>query len=196
MKNQIMKRMTKISTLVTVAAMVIGTCIGCGKSEKNEKDAESVESEAVENEVSENPGSFDTSSWSISYDTEKWYGFEDNGCVIINNLNAVAGSSYIEIKEVEVPTVDEAVAMIQDTSGKKLTNPEKTEMNGSECYVTYDEPIESYEGGVAIFDFYLIFEHNGKVIIINESITQDPDESRAEALSYEFDEVIRTFVLK
>lgn len=290
MKKKIMKKITKIATVVTASAMVMGTCIACGNNanvenaEPTNSEAEVVEAteatelvtyefetydnlkividensiitqepsddpqnselipaeaasnviapgrdyvyfaddnnyyvadlynnlvtvadkskvqseviETAETEEVENPGAFDTDSWSISYDTEKWYGFEDNGSVVINNLNAVAGSSYIEITEADVATVDEAVAMLQDAKGKKLTTPEKAEVSGTECYVVYDEPTDSDGEGVAIFDFYLIFENNGKVIIINESITQDSDESRAEALSYEFDDVVHTFVLK
>lgn len=146
--------------------------------------------------LDENPGAFETDSWSISYDTEKWYGFMDeNGTTIINNLNAVAGSSYIEISEADVATASDAVAMLEETKGKKLTAPEKAEMAGNECYVAYDAEGNTGEG-VYIFDFYIIYEHNGKVIIVDESITHDDDASRAEALSYEFDDVVNTMVLK
>lgn len=142
------------------------------------------------------PGEFTTELWSISYDPEKWHGYEEDGNVIINNLGAVAGSSYIEITELDAKTVEDAVAKLQDTKGKKLTAPEKAEVSGTECYVVYDEPSDSDEEGVTIFDYYLIFEKDGNIIVINESITQDPDEARAEALSYEFDDVIKTFALK
>lgn len=150
----------------------------------------------ADTEELDNPGAFDTDSWSISYDTEKWYGYMlDDGSVIINNLNAVAGTSLIEITEADLATVDEAVTMLEEKTGKKLTAPEKLEKDGTECYVTYDA--EEYTGeGVYIFDFFLIYEHNGKVIIVDESITHDDDNERAEALSYEFDDVINTLVLK
>ena len=152
--------------------------------------------ETTDDELAENPGVFDTDSWSISYDTEKWYGsMGGDGSVIINNLNAVAGTSLIEITEADVATVDEACAMLVDAKGKALTAPEKLEMNGNECYVVYDEAGNTAEG-VYIFDFYLMYEHNGKVIIVDESITHDDDNERAELLSYEFDDVVQTLTLK
>lgn len=166
----------------------------------SEETTEAVEATADESatdaEELENPGAFDTDSWSISYDTESWYGFmEEDGTVVINNLNAVAGSSYIEITEADFKTVDEAVAMLEETKGKKLTAPEKIEIGETECFITYDED-GVYGTGLYIFDFYRIYEHNGKVIIVDESITHDDDDSRAEALSYEFDDVVNTLVLK
>lgn len=200
MKNQIKKRITKIATAVTVSAIAIGACVGCANN-ANGGDAETISSVSVadisEVETTEvDPGEFTTELWSISYDPEKWHGYEDEGSVIINNLDAVAGSSYIEITELDAKTVEDAVAKLQDTKGKKLTAPEKAEVSGTECYVVYDEPTDSDEEGVTIFDYYLIFEKDGNIIVINESITQDPDEARAEALSYEFDDVIKTFALK
>lgn len=150
----------------------------------------------ADDEEMDNPGSFETDSWSISYDTDKWFGYaSDDGSVIINNLNAVAGSSYIEIFEADSATANDAITMLENTRGKALVDPEKVEMNGKECYITYDEV--GYAGeGVYIADFYIIHEHDGKVIIIDESITHDEDGARAEALSYEFDDVVNTFAIK
>jgi len=142
------------------------------------------------------PGLFETDDWSITYDTEKWDGHWDKeGECIINNLNAVAGSSYIHVFEIDVETVDEAASQIEDMRGKKLTAPCAVTMKDNEGYSFWDDT-DTAASGPYIFDYYLAFEHKGKVVVINESITHDDDDSRAEELSYEFDDVVNTLILK
>ena len=49
---------------------------------------------ANEEELPENPGFFETDLWSITYDTENWYGYVDeDGNTIINYLGECAGTS-------------------------------------------------------------------------------------------------------
>lgn len=142
------------------------------------------------------PGLFETDDWKITYDTEKWEGHWDKeGECIITNLNAVAGPSYIHVFELDVKTVDEAAAQIEDMRGKKLTAPSAVTMKENEGYSFWDE-IDISAKGPYVFDYYLAFQHKDKVVVINESITHDDDDSRAEALSYEFDDVANTLVLK
>lgn len=162
-------------------------------ADKSLMSAESAESaEAADDE---NPGAFETDLWSISYDTDKWYGYSTDDSTIINCLVAEAGTSLIEITESDLATIDDVVAMLQEKTGKTLTAPEKLEKGGNECYITYDEDGNAKEG-LYIFDFYQIYENNGKFIIVDESITHDDDDARAEALSYEFDDVVNTLTLK
>ena len=146
--------------------------------------------------VDENPGFFETDLWSISYDTDKWYGYvSDEGTVIINYLGECAGTSLLEISEVDVATASEAVAMLEEKKGKELTVNDDIQL-GDEYYCLAYAADEVYETGVYIADFYSIYEHNGKVIILDEVITHDDDDARAEALGEIFAELKGALVLK
>jgi len=146
--------------------------------------------------VDENPGAFETDDYSVSYDPEKWYGYmgEENN-VIINCLVAEAGSSYIEIYKSEFSTATEAIANIAETKGQDLTEPSQFTMNGYDTYSTWNNIPLDAEGPV-VDDFYLVFEKDGKVIVVDECITRDSDSGRAEELSYVFDDVIATIQVK
>lgn len=158
--------------------------------------SESETADDVDEELGENPGSFDMGSWSISYDTEKWYGYIDyDGYVVINNLGAVAGSSYLEIKEVDIATAAEAVAMLEEKKGKELIVSDDIQLRDEYSCFAYAED-EVYTSGLYLADFYTIYEHNGKVIIVDEVITHDDDDARAEALAEEFVEVKNTIEFK
>jgi len=144
----------------------------------------------------ENPGAFETDDYSVSYDTEKWYGtMGDNSVAVINCLEAVAGSSYIEIYKSDFATATDTIANIAETEGQDLTEPSQFEMNGYTTYSTWNNIPLDAEGPV-IDDFYLVFENDGKVIVARESITRDSDSGRAEELSYLFDDVVATIKIK
>lgn len=148
-----------------------------------------------DDELGENPGSFDTDLWSITYDTDKWYGYiNDEGNTVINYLGECAGTSLIEITEVDVATAKEAVAILEEKKGKELTVVDALEGEAYTCNAYAAD--EVYESGLYIADFYTIYEHNGKVIIVEEFVTHDDDDARAEALANEFLEVKEALVLK
>lgn len=149
---------------------------------------------AEDEELDENPGFFETDLWSISYDPDMWYGYiSDEGNVIINYLGEVAGSSYIEISEMDVATAKEAVAILEEKKGKELTVNDDID---AEYTCTAYAPDEVYGTGLYIADFYTIYENNGKVIIVDESVTHDDDDSRAEALAEIFLNTKNALVLK
>ena len=80
------------------------------------------EAESSEKTADENPGFFETDSWSITYDTDSWYGYvNDEGNTIINYTGECAGTSLIEISELDVATAKEAVAILAEKKGKELT---------------------------------------------------------------------------
>lgn len=144
----------------------------------------------------ENPGYFETDSWSISYDTEKWYGYMgEDGSVIINYLGEAAGSSFIEITELDVATASEAVAMLEEKKGKELKVVDDIQLSDEYSCTAFAED-EIYEPGLYIADFYIVYEHNGKVIVVDEAVTHDDDDARAEALADIFLEVTNTLELK
>lgn len=154
------------------------------------------ESVAATQTVIDNPGFFESDNWSIYYDPENWYGaWNDEKHLFINNLNAKAGSSFVELFELDCPTVTEAVEKLVLDKGKNLTEPVESSMNGMPCFTVFDAQTPT---GVAVylFDYYLLFEHNGKVIVVDECITHDDNEPRAEELSNEFDVILNTLVLK
>lgn len=172
-------------------------------ADKSKAQVEVIEAEAADVEASEaetadeNPGSFDMASWSISYDTDKWFGYiDDNGSVIINYLGEAAGTSYLEITEVDLATADEAFKMLEEKKGKELTVIDiPASETGVSGWMAYADD-EIYEQGLYIADFYTVYEHNGKVIILDEAITHDDDDARAEALAEEFVAVKNNLVLK
>ncbi|MDO4188336.1 MAG: hypothetical protein Q4D29_05035 [Lachnospiraceae bacterium] len=136
-------------------------------------------------ELAENPGFFETDSWSISYDTDSWYGYvNDEGNTIINYTGECAGTSLIEISELDVPTAKEAVAILAEKKGKELTVSDGFEGVDYTCFAYAAD--EVYESGLYIADFYTLYEHNGKVIVLDEAITHDDDDARAEALGEVF----------
>ena len=146
-------------------------------------------------EVNDNPGFFETDSWSITYDTDNWYGYvNDEGNTIINYLGECAGTSLIEISEVDVPTAKEAIAMLEEKKGKELTVIDDIEGVDYTCNAYAAD--EVYESGLYIADFYTLYEHNGKVIIVDEAVTHDDDDARAEALAEIFVGVKNALVLK
>lgn len=146
--------------------------------------------------TSENSGLFETDTWSITYDTDKWYGYVgDEGNIIINYLGEAAGTSYIEITELDVTTAGEALAILEEKKGKELTVIDDIQTS-EEYYCFAYAADEVYESGLYIADSYNIYEHNGKVIVLDEAITHDDDEGRAEALAEEFMEVKNTLILK
>lgn len=150
----------------------------------------------TDEELAENPGFFETDSWSITYDTDKWYGYvNDEGNTVINYLGECAGTSLIEIAEVDVANADEAVAMLEEKKGKELTVIDGVEDGAKYTCMAYAAD-EVYESGLYIADFYTIYEHNGKVIIVDEAVTHDDDDARAEALADVFLEVKEALVLK
>lgn len=155
-----------------------------------------VEETAAVEELPENPGSFETADYSVSYDTEKWYGrIDENSVATINCLVAEAGTSYIEISKSDFATAKEAIDDIAKTKGQNLTEPSQIEKNGCNIYVTWNDIPRDTEGPV-LDDFYLVFEKDGKVIVVDECITRDSDDSRAEELSYVFDDVVDTIQVK
>ena len=146
-------------------------------------------------ELADNPGFFETDSWSITYDTDEWYGYvDDEGNTVINYLGECVGTSLIEISEVDVATAKEAVAMLEDKKGKELTVIDALE--GEEYTCNAYAADEVYESGLYLADFYTIYEHNGKVIIVDEVVTHDDDDARAEALADIFVGVKNALVLK
>ena len=164
-------------------------------TETTNTEVEPAEVEETE-EVIENPGYFETDSWSISYDTDKFYGYiSDEGNTVINYVGECAGTSLIEITEVDIATAKEAVAMLEEKKGKELTVIENV-FDGPEYTCFAYAADEIYEPGLYIADFYTIYEHNEKVIIIDEAITHDDDDARAEALAEEFVQVKNTLELK
>ena len=147
-------------------------------------------------ELPDNPGFFETDLWSISYDTDKWYGYvDDEGAIVINYVNAVAGTSLIEITEMDVATASEALEILEEKKGKELVVIDDIQTSDEYSCFAYAED-EVYESGLYIADFYTIYEHNGKVIVLDEAVTHDDDDARAEALAEEFVEVKNTLVLK
>lgn len=146
--------------------------------------------------VDDNPGFFDNDLWSISYNPDEWYGYvDDNGSVIINYLGEAAGSSYMEIKEYDGITASEVIEILEGIKGKKLTVIDNMGMSGEYTCMAYADD-EVYTSGLYLADFYTIYEHNGKVIVIDEVTTHDDDDSRAEALAEKFVEVKNTLSLK
>jgi len=144
----------------------------------------------------ENPGAFETEDFSVSYDTEKWYGtVDENSVVFLNCLEAVAGTSYIEISKSDFATPEEAIANIAETKGQDLVEANQFEYNGYNTYSTWNNIPRDTEGPV-LDDFYLVFEKDGKVIVVDECITRDSDSSRAEELSYVFEDVVKTLEIK
>lgn len=144
----------------------------------------------------ENPGAFETEDFSVSYDNEKWYGkVDENSVVFLNCLEAVAGTSYIEISKSEFATPKEAIENIAKTKGQDLAEATQFEMNGYNTYSTWNNIPQDAEGPV-LDDFYLVFEKDGKVIVVDECITRDSDSGRAEELSYVFSDVIETIKIK
>lgn len=160
------------------------------------KEPETTDETVAEEVLAENPGSFETADYSVSYDTEKWYGrIDENNVAIINCLVAEAGTSYIEIYKSDFVTAKEAIDDIAATKGQNLTEPSQFEKNGCNTYMTWNDIPQDTEGPV-IDDFYLVFEKDGKVIVVDECITRDSDNGRAEELSYVFDDVIATIQVK
>jgi len=160
------------------------------------EEAETVEETVATEDLVENPGSFETADYSVSYDTEKWYGrIDENNVAVINCLVAEAGTSYIEISKSDFATAKEAIDDIAESKGQNLTEPSQLEKNGCNTYVTWNDIPQDIEGPV-IDDFYLVFEKDGKVIVVDECITRDSDNGRAEELSYVFDDVVATIQVK
>ena len=146
-------------------------------------------------ELAENPGFFETDSWSISYDPDSWYGYvNEEGNTIINYTGECAGTSLIEISELDVATAKEAVAILAEKKGKELTVSDGFEGVDYTCFAYAAD--EVYESGLYIADFYTLYEHNGKVIVVDEAITHDDDDARAEALGEVFAGVKNALVLK
>ena len=146
-------------------------------------------------ELAENPGFFETDSWSISYDPDSWYGYvNEGGNTIINYTGECAGTSLIEISELDVATAKEAVAILAEKKGKELTVSDGFEGVDYTCFAYAAD--EVYESGLYIEDFYTLYEHNGKVIVVDEAITHDDDDARAEALGEVFAGVKNALVLK
>ena len=146
-------------------------------------------------EFAENPGFFETDLWSITYDTDNWYGYvNEEGNTVINYTGECAGTSLIEISELDVPTAKEAVAILSEKKGKELTVSDGFEGVDYTCFAYAAD--EVYESGLYIADFYTLYEHNGKVIVLDEAITHDDDDARAEALGEIFAGVKSALVLK
>ena len=146
-------------------------------------------------ELAENPGFFETDSWSISYDTDSWYGqVNEEGNTVINYTGECAVTSLIEISELDVATAKEAVAILAEKKGKELTVSDGFEGVDYTCFAYAAD--EVYESGLYIADFYTLYEHNGKVIVLDEAITHDDDDARAEALGEVFVGVKNALVLK
>ena len=146
-------------------------------------------------EFAENPGFFETDLWSITYDTDNWYGYvNEEGNTVINYTGECAGTSLIEISELDVPTAKEAVAILAEKKGKELTVSDGFEGVDYTCFAYAAD--EVYESGLYIADFYTLYEHNGKVIVLDEAITHDDDDARAEALGEIFAGVKSALVLK
>ena len=153
------------------------------------------EAESSEKSGDENPGFFETDSWSISYDTDSWYGYvNEEGNTVINYTGECAGTSLIEISELDVATAKEAVAILAEKKGKELTVSDGFEGADYTCFAYAAD--EVYESGLYIADFYTLYEHNGKVIVLDEAITHDDDDARAEALGEVFAELKSALVLK
>lgn len=154
------------------------------------------ESVAANQTVIENPGYFESDNWSISYDPANWYGtMDEEKHLFVTNFNTKAGSSFIELYELDCETVAEAVDQLVADKRKNLTEPVESVVNGMPCYTVFDA--ETPEGAtVYLFDYYLLFEHNGKVIVVDECITHDGNEPNSGELSNEFDVVVNTLVLK
>ena len=153
------------------------------------------EAESSEKSGDENPGFFETDSWSISYDTDSWYGYvNEEGNTVINYTGECAGTSLIEISELDVATAKEAVAILAEKKGKELTVSDGFEGADYTCFAYAAD--EVYESGLYIADFYTLYEHNGKVIVLDEAITHDDDDARAEALGEIFAGVKSALVLK
>ena len=159
-------------------------------------DKSKVQTEASnDEELAENPGFFETDSWSISYDPNSWYGYvNEEGNTIINYTGECAGTSLIEISELDVATAKEAVAILAEKKGKELTVSDGFEGVDYTCFAYAAD--EVYESGLYIADFYTLYEHNGKVIVLDEAITHDDDDARAEALGEVFAELKSALVLK
>lgn len=146
-------------------------------------------------ELPENPGCFETDSWSITYDTDKWYGYvNEEGNTIINYLGECAGTSLIEIMDVDLATASDAVAMLEEKTGIELTVI--ADEGVAYTCMAYDAENENKKH-LYITDFYTIYEHNGKVIIVDESMTRvDNDDAMAEELAEIFLEQKNALVLK
>ena len=159
-------------------------------------DKSKVQTEASnDEELAENPGFFETDLWSITYDTDDWYGYvNEEGNTIINYQGECAGTSLIEISELDAATAKEAVAILAEKKGKELTVSDGFEGVDYTCFAYAAD--EVYESGLYIADFYTLYEHNGKVIVIDEAITHDDDDARAEALGEVFAELKNALVLK
>ena len=159
-------------------------------------DKSKAQREASEDEeLADNPGFFETDSWSITYDTDSWYGYvNEEGNTIINYTGECAGTSLIEISELDVATAKEAVAILAEKKGKELTVSDGFEGVDYTCFAYAAD--EVYESGLYIADFYTLYEHNGKVIVLDEAITHDDDDARAEALGEIFAGVKSALVLK
>ena len=159
-------------------------------------DKSKVQTESSNNEeLAENPGFFETDSWSITYDTDNWYGYvNEEGNTVINYTGECAGTSLIEISELDVATAKEAVAILAEKKGKELTVSDGFEGVDYTCFAYAAD--EVYESGLYIADFYTLYEHNGKVIVLDEAITHDDDDARAEALGEVFAGVKNALVLK
>ena len=146
-------------------------------------------------ELAENPGFFETDLWSITYDTDNCYGYvNEEGNTVINYTGECAGTSLIEISELDVATAKEAVAILAEKKGKELTVSDGFEGVDYTCFAYAAD--EVYESGLYIADFYTLYEHNGKVIVLDEAITHDDDDARAEALGEVFAGVKSALVLK
>lgn len=151
---------------------------------------------SYDDELPENPGSFETDEWSISYDTDEWYGYvNDEGNTIINYLGECAGTSLIEITDLDVATAGEAVKILEEKTGRKLTIVDAEDGADYTC-MAYEAGIEYEKDKLYIDDFFTIYEHDGKVIVIDENITHDFDDDRAEALAEKFLEVKNALVIK
>ncbi|GEM_PF-5271259 len=146
----------------------------------------------------ENPGAFDTDKFSVSYDTDKFYGYvadEEAGTVILNYTGECAGTTLMQISPSDCASAEEALAEVAKTTGFELADTNSVEVNG--CDVTYTwHVIPNGTDGVIVDDFYKVYVKGDNVVLIDIMTTRDSDDSRAEEISYLFDDISNTIELK
>ena len=144
------------------------------------------------------PGTLEGEDYTVTYDPTLFYAYtyqDDPETGYVNYQGDCAGTCIIIFEKSSAADVDAALAEIENTEA--LKNISDYDFNGyAGKTACNDAPAGTGADNPIIDNVYTVFEANGSVYVITQSVTRDPDDDRAMEMADRFLDVINTFTLK